>query len=234
MITDLRAVRVEKLILSGPSNLIGNIRFAEILEESPLTPGVEDRLPMAKPLFNNISHYPTKNEIVYVCMGPRSDFNTSGLPRLYYFPPMNIYGSPNHNAQANILLEEEVNQNSETGVNNFFQEVESIRPLKPYDGDVILEGRYGQSIRFGSTISGSVEKIEENKWSNVGDDPGNPITIIRNGQVGEEDMASYNHILENINGDDSSIYLCSNQQIKNFQKSGVSPKDHPASYKHML
>ena len=40
--------------------------------------------------------------------------------------------------------------------------------------------------------------------------------------------------LEDINDDNSSIYLCSNQQISNFQKSGIGFKDLEPSYKHML
>ena len=94
----------------------------------------------------------------------------------------------------------------------------------------MFEGRYGQSIRFGSTISGS---HQPNNWSNEGE-RGNPITIIRNGQTEDPTKASFEHILEDVNEDNSSIYLCSNQQITNFQKACVSPKDHPISYKHML
>jgi hypothetical protein len=94
----------------------------------------------------------------------------------------------------------------------------------------MLEGRYGNSIRFGSTISGS---HVPNNWSNEGSQ-GHPITIIRNGQTNDPQKAGYEHILEDINEDDTSIYLCSNQQITNFQKAGTYPKDHPASYKHML
>ena len=90
-----------------------------------------------------------------------------------------------------------------------------------YAGDFILEGRFGKSIRFGSTISGSTtnytSSIINNNWSTAGSS-GEPITIIRNGQ-GEIDIPSpiplpvWVPTVENINIDKSSIYLTSNQII---------------------
>ena len=102
----------------------------------------------------------------------------------------------------------------------------------------MLEGRYGQSIRFGSTINQHIPPEEggshvPNNWSNEGG-IGNPITLIRNGQTLDFEKPSFEHILEDVNRDASSIYLCSNQQITNFEKAGIGYKRHEASYKHML
>jgi hypothetical protein len=98
----------------------------------------------------------------------------------------------------------------------------------------MIEGRFGQSIRFGSTINNE-KTPHPNEWSHAnisthkeGTSIGSPITIIRNGQVGDEQGESYEHIIENINGDDSSIYLCSDQQISNFQPASL----HDESYGH--
>jgi len=80
----------------------------------------------------------------------------------------------------------------------------------------MFEGRWGQSIRFGSTTDNSGEgTAHPNKWSNEGE-KGNPITIIRNGQGNINKENSFERITEDINGDNSSIYLCANQQISNF------------------
>ena len=228
--------RVEEVIISGSVSQIGSIKFTPLNVPKPLRKGNKPPvLPKAKPLFSSIKQYPVENEVVLIIPGPRPNHRSGGKPDKYYLPPINIYGSSHHNAQPHALTNEEIKTRTLTGLHNFFKEQENIRPLKPYNGDITIEGRYGQSIRFGSTISGSAETIQENKWSNVGDNPGTPITIIRNGQIGEEeDMAQYDHILEDINGDDSSIYLCSNQQINSFQKAGVSPKEHPASYRHII
>jgi len=225
MFTKIKAVRVQEVIMEGNPNVIGNIRYNNINEGKPLSTG---QLPGAKPFFNNISQYPTVNEIVYILGGPDINHNTTGGFRSYYLPPLNINGSPNHNAQPNELSPEELEERTETSL-DYFKE-SNIRPLQPYLGDITLEGRYGQSIRFGSTINGS---HIPNNWSNEGEQ-GNPITIIRNGQTEDPSKTNFEHILEDVNKDNSSIYLCSNQQISNFQKAGISPKDHPASYKHML
>jgi len=225
MFSKIKAVRVQEVIMSGSFNVIGNIKYTDLHIGKPLN---TKNLNVAKPLFQNISQYPTVNEIVYILGGPKDDYNTSQAPIPYYLPPININGSSNHNALPNQLTEDEVEANVETSL-DYFKE-SNIRPIQPYLGDVTLEGRYGQSIRFGSTISGSHVL---NNWSNEGEQ-GNPITIIRNGQTEDPLKANFEHILEDVNTDNSSIYLCSNQQITNFQKAGISPTNHPTSYKHML
>ena len=232
MFTNIQIVRVHEVIMSGSSHMIGSIRYTSIDDETPLKDNTTlktNNLPLARPLIRNISQYPAVNEIVHVLGGPKDTYNETGAPMSYYLPPVNIFGSVNHNALADQLTEEELEAQVETGL-DYFKEIENVRPLQPYLGDIMLEGRYGQSIRFGSTISGS---RVPNNWSNEGQ-AGNPITIIRNGQVGNEQGNSFEHILEDVNGDDSSVYLCSNQQITNFKKAGISPNNHPASYKHML
>ena len=64
-----------------------------------------------------------------------------------------------------------------------------------------------------------------NNWSNEGD-TGDPIIIIRNGQTKETDDKGWQHIKEDINNDDSSIYLTSTQQITNF----IPVSDNDQSY----
>jgi hypothetical protein len=229
MFTKIKAVKVAKLIVSGSvPHQIGNIRYMNINQKTPLGNGV-DSLPTARPLFYNISQYPAVNEVVYVVTGPGSSYNERGSTNHYYLPPLNIYGSPNHNAQPNELTGDEMFNFSETGINNDFKAVGRISPLRPYDGDVMIEGRYGNSIRFGSTVKDS----DNNPWSREGMQ-GNPITIIRNGQYLDVNNPPYEHVTENINFDDSSVYLCSNQQITHFQKAGIGNKEHELSYKHML
>ena len=234
MITKIKSVRVQEVIMSGSANAIGNIRYNNIDEGKPTSKPPHIHLPIARPLFQNISQYPAVNEIVHILGGPRDDYNATGAHISYYLPPININGAPNHNALLNELSPEELEEGVETSL-DYFKEL-NVRPLQPYLGDVTLEGRYGQSIRFGSTINIDPDKGGShvpNNWSNEGE-VGNPITIIRNGQVEDISKAGFEHILEDVNEDNSSIYLCSNQQITNFQKAGIYPKDHPVSYKHML
>ena len=96
-------------------------------------------------------------------------------------------------------------------VGGTFIERSNIHPLLAYAGDIILEGRWGNSIRFGSTAN-TGNALYNNNWSNSGED-GNPITIIRNGQPSDASEEGYLPLVEDINKDLSSIYLTSNQTI---------------------
>ena len=95
-----------------------------------------------------------------------------------------------------------------------FQEKATIRNLFPNEGDIIIEGRFGNSIRFGSTAKQSEEnKNVESPWSTEGQN-GNPITIIRNGQSQVDlPFTNWYPIYEDIQNDDSSIYMTSGQTI---------------------
>ncbi len=233
MFSNIKAYRVQEVITTGSANIIGNIKYSDLNDPAGKPIVSTKGCDTAKPLFYNFSQYPAVNEIVYIIAGPRGDYNNNGGVQHYYFPPININNSANHNALVSERTTEENEKGAETSLDNFKEK--NIRPLLPYKGDVMIEGRYGNSIRFGSTI---VEKDTEetrftNYWSNEGK-LGDPITIIRNGQTKDLSKQSFEHIIEDVNTDDSSIYLCSNQQITNFQKSGVYPKHYPPSYKHML
>ena len=88
-----------------------------------------------------------------------------------------------------------------------FKERSNIHPLLPFEGDVIQEGRWGNSIRWGSTV-----KNTPNNWSVVGNN-GDPIIILRNGQSINASTEGWIPITEDINTDLSSIYATSTQQI---------------------
>lgn len=204
--------------------------------------GVSDERPpidFAVPFFPNIKHYPLKNEIVWVIQLADADAGANiSQTTNYYLPPINIWNSQLHNAipyippdgvaSATVENYEAIENGSSGGVRRVDDEGTDIdlgstfnesnvidkHPLLPYEGDIIYEGRFGNSLRFGSTVS---EATHANNWSTEGYDS-DPITILRNGQ-------SYNQIgvdgttdpwvpcVENINEDQSSIYLTSTQQV---------------------
>ena len=148
MFSNIKAVRVQEIIMSGSHDVIGTIRYNNIMDEKPLS---TEQLPSARPLFYNFSQYPTINEIVHILVAPKNSFNNTGAVKQYYLPPVNIHGSPNHNALQNQLTPTEYINGRETGNKGWFIERPSIKPLLPYEGDVMVEGRFGNSIRFGST-----------------------------------------------------------------------------------
>tara|TARA_R100001460_G_scaffold266_10_gene1233 strand:- start:10625 stop:11959 length:1335 start_codon:yes stop_codon:yes gene_type:complete len=107
--------------------------------------------------------------------------------------------------------------NSSNPSQNTFIEKDNIKSLMYYSGDILYEGRWGQSIRFGSTTK-SKSRIQNN-YSSIGNN-GDPIMIIRNGQSKVLNTVGIEPIVEDIRNDLSSIYLTSTQQLKGFKVAG--------------
>jgi hypothetical protein len=183
--------------------------------------------PIAYPLQANIKNYPLINEIIYILYLPSNELLDNPLQRIpYYLPPINIWNSQHHNGIPTV--EQTINQNladdylnttdgnfrqitnksSDVYLGETFEEKLSTYPLLPYEGDIIYEGRWGNSIRLGSTVKNA---NIFNEWSSVGNN-GDPITILRNGQ-GFNPKEPWIPRLEEINNDISSIYLTSTQKL---------------------
>jgi hypothetical protein len=211
----------------GQWNGIGTI-FIEPTQ-NPILSKTYSLIP-AYPLFPNIKQYPLKNEIVPIIYLSDSDITSdSSAKSAYYLPPINIWNSTIHNAvpseatlsqtsaddyeQVEAGSVRRVEDNStEINLGKTFNEENTINihPLLPYEGDMLYEGRFGNSIRFGSTVKNS---SIPNPWSTgSANKNGDPITLIRNGQ-GEVSTFPWVPTLENINTDPSSLYLTSTQQI---------------------
>jgi hypothetical protein len=80
----------------------------------------------------------------------------------------------------------------------------------PFAGDIIYEGRFGNSLRFGNTAKSKSQYA--NNWSKAGEN-GDPITILRNGQPSNTTSEGWIPITENVKNDLSSIWLTSTQKI---------------------
>ena len=179
----------------------------------------------AKPSLSNIKQFPLINEIVYLISLPNPNTQNNGDgENLYYINTVNIWNSQHHNALPNSLTLGENQQadytqtsagnvrrvedgSTEINLGSTFVERSNINPLLPFEGDIIHEGRWGNSVRFGSTVTGSV-----NDWSETGDN-GDPITILRNGEDPDNNPDGWVPVVEDINKDLSSIWMTSTQQI---------------------
>lgn len=193
----------------------------------------------ALPYDAQLKTFPLVNEIVLLLSLPNKNHgkNTSS-ETFYYLKPLGIWNHPHHNAYPSIYnnirlnIQNNTNNPSPTYNNiddtdilnspnnssqNTFIEKGNIYPLIPFMGDSILEGRYGQSIRFGSTSKskGSIK----NNWSDSGKN-GDPIIILRNGQSPLIEEPGWVPTSENIRNDLSSIYLTSTQKLKDFKVEG--------------
>ena len=229
-----KAVRVKSIILDsshprynelGKENSIGIIMFDENIEIPNRNNNIES-FPYARPLDVNLKKYPLINEIVYVFILPTTDIgNNTALKQAYYANVVSLWNHPHHNAYPDISnplppsqqkdyseteggsVRRVTDQSTEIKLGDTFKEKSNIHPLLPFEGDILLEGRWGNSIRFGSTVQN-----KPNNWSSVGNN-GDPIVILRNGQLVDASNEGWIPIVEDINKDLSSIYLTSTQQV---------------------
>lgn len=218
----------------GQWSSIGTIFFQQIEGGPNLEP---DELNSASPLIPNIKSYPVVNEIVILFLSPDKNINlNSNTKKYFYLNTIAIWNNQHLNAYPNLDVNPQVQPSEEKSytaieqgqtrkssdeqidydynsplMGGTFVERSNIHPLLAFAGDIIMEGRWGNSIRFGSTAK-SDSVLYNNDWSNNGEN-GDPITIIRNGQPNNSSPEGFLPIIENINKDLSSIYLTSNQTI---------------------
>tara|TARA_Y100001963_G_C6782543_1_gene450796 strand:- start:1599 stop:3455 length:1857 start_codon:yes stop_codon:yes gene_type:complete len=225
----------------GGYDALGTIFYLTVSEcindpklEHPETGEKVNNMKTAKPLFSNQRFFPLKGEVVLLLSGTGRDIDKD-LRQAYYLPNTNIWNSTHHNSIPNVdaysdkatkddyketqggLVRQVEDGSTDIPLGNYFNEKLNTKSLLPYEGDFLLEGRFGNSIRFGSTaISDFIPNTSKNNWSSTGV-VGDPIIIIRNGQDPEMDNQGWVPTIENINRDPSSIYLTSNQKIDNLQ-----------------
>ena len=203
----------------GEWNGIGTIFY------EPIDKRLQSPNNTAKPLDSNLKRFPLINEFIYIIAFPNTNLDVDPYSITnYYINSVSLWNHPHHNAypnNSNVLAPSQqkdyvqtqagsvrrvIDQSTEIFLGKTFKERANIHPLLPFEGDTIYEGRWGNSIRLGSTV-----KDTPNNWSAIGEN-GDPITIIRNGQ-GTQSEEGWIPIVENINNSDSSITLTSTQQI---------------------
>ena len=215
----------------GQWNGIGAI-FYEFVNQS----GTSTNTSYALPYDSQQKIYPLVNEIVLLFSLPNQQMGINTANQSYfYLKPLAVWNHPHHDAYPNLVKSNNPQQSqdykaTDQGVvrrvtdgstevelnspvnpsQNTFVEKADIHPLMPYMGDSLLEGRHGQSLRFGSTAKSQSEI--SNNWSSNGTN-GDPITILRNGQPTNVNDRGWIPIVENISQDLSSIYLTSYQKI---------------------
>jgi hypothetical protein len=201
------------------------------------TSGVQEYTHIAKPYNPQSKIFPLINELVLLFNLPDQNIGqNSSNTSYYYLNPISIWNHPHHNAypdptksllspsqkqdyqqveggSVRRVLDNSTEINLNSPINpsqNTFIEKINIHPLMPFMGDIIHEGRYGNSLRFGSTSKSKSQY--KNNWSEVGEN-GDPILILRNGQSINSPKEGWIPVTEDINNDLSSIYLTSYQKI---------------------
>jgi hypothetical protein len=193
---------------NGEWSGIGTICFDEYAEgtEIAIKDLTDDKikgLSTALPLFPYQKYFPLPGEIVLLFDLPAAPSPISNKPyETYYLSPINAWNSPQFNGLFiegdKNLLYKSFNQNSD------------FRGVQTFEGDNILEGRFGNSLRFGSTNKDG--NIDLTPWStNPSELQNSPIVILSNEhnfKISGSDM-----FVEDINKDGSSLYLTSQQFI---------------------
>ena len=164
---------------------------------------------IALPINTSVRTLPLVNDIVFVIQGPSRNRVLGGDPQsniFYYTNSIPVWNSTDVNALPSSVTSGDANTNSNTlqdvqsGIPNnpnnpkegaqlgeVFKDQGDVKNLYPQEGDVIFEGRFGNSLRFGATGKFNEDFSEfdvnpQNPWSQNGNQ-GDPITILRNGQT---------------------------------------------------
>ncbi len=199
------------------------------------------RLEVAFPLDTNIKKVPVVGEAVNIIRGMSSDSSPNvEKPQYYFTTPISLQKNINHNAlpkgqstltggganTSNYADASAGNANaSSTQAFSFdfgFEEVKNVSALQPFSGDILIEGRFGQSMRLGYTPSGT-QTTQNPSWTG---DSTSPITILRNTQ----NSSGWNKfVIEDVNEDDTSLYMTSKQKINLSQAHPFSLGVKPAN-----
>ena len=148
----------------------------------------------AFPLFN-FQQVPLVGEHIAVIKGPSSMTNPGTMSTTYfYLGPISIHGNNHLNPMPGAFDVDKAGGGAlgiassvgATAVSKFrykpgtnFKEQKDVLKLQPFEGDVIIEGRNRQSIRFGSSVFGNTLQYAKKPFYQGKQNA--PITIISNG-----------------------------------------------------
>lgn len=180
----------------------------------------------AKPLDTNIKRIPVLGEVVLILKGPTSYSSALGISSTnYYINTLAVQNNINHNGLPNVAKMQDVNTseftNQSAGVqvkskDHYFSETWdkdiNINPLQPFAGDLLIEGRFGNSVRMSSTVSNDDIYSREPNWYKGPGKDNDPIMILANGRKKTSPFGQF--ITEDIENDLTSIYMTSTQQLK--------------------
>jgi len=197
---------------------IGSVKFRGLRNQVKRAQG---NLHWAFPLESNDEDFPLKNEIVLVF---------ESLNRFYYLRKVNVGGNANNQALNGLESEagpptsteekiQTIQQHSNTPTNEtaqqipanlgtYFQSKPDIYHLRHWEGDKIIEGRSGHSIRFGTSWKDA--KIHNGQFQALTTDQ-SPTLLLRVGQSPNvtpiPSLFVTGRVIEDINNDLSSIWM---------------------------
>ena len=206
-------------------NFIGAIEF----RYSNKSAADDTSLPIAYPFDKNYKNLPVRNETVEIVQGSSGQtlYKRIGLelsPNVNvdenyisnnFKPDTDSPGGKKNNynkvQQTGISRTNSDNSTKYSGYGDYFKKQKGIHKLKLYEGDMLFESRFGQSIRFSG-------------YNNV-DHKFSPTIIIRNGENSISKQADIKSAtLEDINKDGSIIALTTDQHQLQFVPGTIDDK----------
>lgn len=188
----------------------------------------EAKLPVALPFDKNFKSLPVKNEIVEIIVGsngqpyykrigneasPYVNTPETTISKLYSPEKDNSQSASDYNKVQSTGIQR-TNADESTkydGYGDYFKLENGIHKLRLNEGDMVIESRFGQSIRFSG-------------YNNT-DRTFSPTIIIRNGESSiTRNNGNSNPINEDISRDGSIIAMGSNQYQLNFAPGTIDDK----------
>jgi len=172
-----------------------------------------EKIISCKPASSNLKQIPIIGETVLIFQGyDHTSTYEKKRRQWYYMTPIGIQSSIN----SNVLP---INSQVFTADTDVPERV--ISSLQPFKGDLLFEGRWGNSLRMSSTITTIDPYDQKPTWS--GTTVGDPIIIISNSP---ESIPGKQFKIEDVKQDESSIYLTTTQNIPTLLF-GESNKPNP-------
>lgn len=184
----------------------------------------------ARPIDSNLKKIPIAGEIVRVVSGPtsygaavkqtnefyivgtypvQSSIHHNGMPGKHKIESSD--SSTDYNSAQHGHSKTSKSSKTQSKIEEAFPEMHDVKPMQPYSGDVLIEGRFGQTIRMSSTLKdGSNEFNVAPHWKRGESSDGYPITTVVNTK---SNSGGGVFTTENIDKDDSSLYLTSGQEV---------------------
>ena len=237
---------------------IGKIRYRDVGNITIFRPSVEQELStVAWPMDRSLLRYPLPGEqvIVFEAFGDVKLPFADALQRIaFYTFNVNTTHNVSYNSIPFLMSNQDMiekNRRVAMGIakkrfenklidNEKFLvgDTPKIYPqLRPLEGDFIMQGRFGNSIRLGSTSKKEYNKQTKGEsetpaadWNQFGM-AGDPIIIMRvNSETVENPDSEEAYVMEDPTVDQSSLYICSSQNVPVLLACTLDMKSWKATY----
>jgi len=184
------------------------------------SPATEVTALPANPNYLNVPLYGEQVIAFNAISGKTDDMKTG---QYYYMSAINVHGQINNNIMPFIL---DTKISKKNYLSNSISRTKKVKPpeqlsfesrnilnIQPYQGDTILQDRFGSVLRFSSTHRNLSAYSQKPIWQ--GSTAGDPFVALTCGLDGARKSGYFT--IENPDKDSSLIYLSSTQKINNLK-----------------